>query len=201
MISLIIHAVLFVPPLQVSFHRLFHTKILTPPPAVIRFRFFAPVPQKKIEPKDAKIITREKASISSKEKQEDQKLQELIKSIESKRKSKALKTLVPPKEIDKNKIKWDYALFIQKVIQRNLTYPEPEKSQNIEESVRVNFCIDRKGNLVEIPFISDIYRSRFENFNKATIDAVMKASQSFPPLPEELEKDRQYFDMVIEFRE
>ena len=54
---------------------------------------------------------------------------------------------------------------------------------------------------VEIPFISDIYRSRFENFNLAAIDAVMKASESFPPLPSELEKDRQYFDMVIEFRD
>jgi len=147
------------------------------------------------------IKKQHKATHPTKEIQEDQKLQDLIKSIESKRKSKALKTIVPPKEIDKDKIRWDYALFIQKAIQRNLVYPETEKSQNIEESVRVTFCIGKKGNLIGTPQISDLYRSRYNNFNLAAIDAVIKASESFPPLPPELEKDRQYFDMVIEFRE
>ncbi|MBN1521757.1 MAG: hypothetical protein JW928_04420 [Candidatus Aureabacteria bacterium] len=201
--SLFIHSVLFIPPLQITFERLFYFKIFTPPPAVIRFQFFAPVPQKEVKPTLRDIFKpRDPDGIPEKsEGQIQNRIQELTESIESKRKSKAIKTIVPPKEVDKDKIKWDYALFIQKTIQRHLIYPEPEKSQKVEESVRVTFCVSKDGRLIGRPEIPEFYRSRFHHFNTSAIEAVIKASESFPPLPVELEKDRQYFDIVIEFRQ
>jgi len=127
-------------------------------------------------------------------------IQELVESIESKRKSKALKTVVPVKPKDKEKIKWDYALFLRKAIYNHVVYPEPEYSKQIEDSVKVSFCIDSNGTLIGKPVVSEIHSSRYENFNTQAIKAVLKASSKFPPLPEELQKESLVFSIPIVFK-
>ena len=200
-ISLLFHALFFVPALQIPFKNIFQTKNI-PVQAAIQFQFYAPVPQKQIIPQKEQILQPEKSDpVSGHEKKtpEEDKLRELIRSVESKRKSQDLKTIVPQEELDEEKLKWDYARFLRKSIKGHLVYPREEHSHNIEDSVRIVFCIDKDGRLIGQPEIPDIYRSRYDNFNTAAMQAVVNASKTFPPLPKGLKKHIQYFDMVIEF--
>ncbi|MCK5707590.1 MAG: TonB family protein [Candidatus Aureabacteria bacterium] len=202
LISIIIHIIFFIPPVQISLKNLFKRTSLQPHAAMIRFRFFAPQPQKEIRPSKKELFNElknkeipEKKRLSKK----DKRLQELIESVESKKKSKALKTIVSNKPVDEKKIAWDYANFIKKAINRHTEYPRDEYEKRIEDSVTISFCIDIDGKLIGVPSISDIHRSRHNNFNKAAVKAVITASSQFPPLPKELKRDSQYFHIDIEF--
>jgi TonB family protein len=200
--SFLLHGVLFLPPFNFSFSDLKKIDLFAPPVAVIKFQFFAPVPQLPSEPKPETAVRQSDPDGIPAEKEEAEApddLKELIESIEGRQKSNAIKTLVPQEPPDRDKIRWDYALFIQNAVRKNLVYPEPQKAMGRHESVRVIFCISKDGTLIGRPDIPEIYRSRHDDFNRAAVEAVLKASDTFPPLPEELGKDRQNFDIVIDF--
>jgi TonB family protein len=203
-LSFFIHGMVFLPSFQIFFdydHNKEQESIRVPDKIV--FRFLPPVPQEKAEPRkvEAKIeqVSTKTGPAEQKPLEEPAVPKQEIRSIKSEEMSKALKTLATDTPSDPKKIEWDYANFIQKTIMANIEYPEAEEKSGIEDSVKISFCIDRQGRLTGEPVISELYRSRYENFNKAAVEAVKKASKNFPPIPEQLKKNSQLFSMPIVF--
>jgi TonB family protein len=203
-LSMLIHGIVFLPSLQFAFYQddtkeRHDIKV----PDKIVFRFLPPVPQEKVESRKSEIkIEREDPKSAGQEKKPLEKPaapKQEIRSIKSEEMSKALTTLAADTPSDPKKIEWDYANFIQKTIMANIEYPEEEEKSGVEDSVKISFCIDRRGRLTGEPVIPELYRSRFENFNKAAVEAVKKASKNFPPIPEQLKKNSQLFSMPIVF--
>ncbi|MBN2145116.1 MAG: hypothetical protein JW774_10875 [Candidatus Aureabacteria bacterium] len=95
---------------------------------------------------------------------------------------------------------WDYSNRTRSLIENHLQFPDNLKSKGIQDSVKVLITINRQGKLVKnTPFIPPEYASRFQEFNQASITAVLKASTSFTPIPSRYPKEEITFLLPIRY--